>query len=244
MATIVTKLLTIVAPDLAFFGQKDAQQLAVIRRLVSDLDLPVEIVAVETVREPDGLAMSSRNAYLGEHERPVAAHLHQALLAGRAAAAAAGAVAGRMLTARGHDGAAAPPPAASRPGFAVEYVAVVDAATFREERALGPRSLLVAAARWARPASSTTSRSPPLRRASRDPSRTPARTSPRTRPQERKVTDGDRDRQRTKKGHEREGLARVVTGTIELSSRGDADVIGSPTRSPRPYARPASATAR
>jgi len=152
VATIVTKLLMIVAPDLAFFGQKDAQQLAVIRRLVSDLDLPVEIVAVETVREPDGLAKSSRNAYLDEHERPMATRLYQALQAGRAAAtrgagpqevaaAAAGALAGD-----GADGTA-DTAAGGPPRFALEYVAVVDADTFCKERALGPRSLLVAAAR-------------------------------------------------------------------------------------------------
>ncbi len=145
VATIVTKLLTIVAPDLAFFGQKDAQQLAVIRRLVADLDLPVEIVAVETVREPDGLALSSRNVYLDESQRAGAPRLHEALLAGRAAATAGASpadVAAVVTTAL-----APATPAVSRPGFAVKYVAVVDAATFRRERALGPRSLLVAAAR-------------------------------------------------------------------------------------------------
>ena len=86
VATIVTKLLTIVAPDRAYFGRKDAQQLAVVRRLVADLDLPVAIVAVDTVREADGLAMSSRNAYLTPAERAAAPALRRALLAGRAAA--------------------------------------------------------------------------------------------------------------------------------------------------------------
>lgn len=79
VATVVTKLLHIVEPHAAYFGQKDAQQVLVIRRLVRDLDLPVEIVACPTVREPDGLAMSSRNAYLDPVARRQATGLHRAL---------------------------------------------------------------------------------------------------------------------------------------------------------------------
>jgi len=86
VATIVAKLLSIVGPQRAYFGRKDAQQLAVVRRLTADLDLPVEICGLGTVREPDGLAMSSRNAYLTADERAKAAELHRALLAGRAVA--------------------------------------------------------------------------------------------------------------------------------------------------------------
>ncbi len=82
VATICTKLFTIVAPDVAYFGQKDAQQVAVVRRLVADLDLPLEIVAVPTVRDADGLALSSRNARLSEAERRVALALPRALEAG------------------------------------------------------------------------------------------------------------------------------------------------------------------
>ncbi len=81
VATVVLKLLHLTRPDLAYFGQKDAQQLAVIRRMVADLDLAVEIRAVETVREPDGLAVSSRNVFLSAPERRRAASLHRALLA-------------------------------------------------------------------------------------------------------------------------------------------------------------------
>ncbi len=79
MATVVAKLLGIAAPARAYFGQKDAQQLVVIRRMVRDLNMDLEIVAVPTVREPDGLAMSSRNAYLDPRERQAAPVLFQAL---------------------------------------------------------------------------------------------------------------------------------------------------------------------
>jgi pantoate--beta-alanine ligase len=82
VATVVLKLLHLVAPDRAYFGQKDAQQLAVVRRMVRDLDMPVDIRAVPTVREADGLALSSRNVYLDEAQRRRAASLHRALAAG------------------------------------------------------------------------------------------------------------------------------------------------------------------
>lgn len=88
VATVVAKLLGMVAPDVAFFGQKDAQQVLVVRRLVRDLDIPVRIEACPIVREPDGLAMSSRNVYLDPAARVQATALQRALAAADAAAKA------------------------------------------------------------------------------------------------------------------------------------------------------------
>jgi pantoate--beta-alanine ligase len=152
VSTIVTKLLTIVAPDVAFFGEKDAQQLAVIRRLTADLDLPVEIVAVPTVREPDGLAMSSRNARLSGGEREAAAGLYQALLAGQAAAASAARPTAAPAAARQPAAPATVITAvavalAAEPRFAIEYVAVDDGDTFEKQEILDARSLIVVVAR-------------------------------------------------------------------------------------------------
>jgi pantoate--beta-alanine ligase len=84
VATVVTKLFGIVAPDVAYFGQKDAQQVAVIRRIIADLNLPVALRVLPTVRERDGLAMSSRNAYLNADDRAAATVLYRALQAGKA----------------------------------------------------------------------------------------------------------------------------------------------------------------
>ncbi|GAA1375227.1 pantoate--beta-alanine ligase [Streptomyces beijiangensis] len=86
MLTVVAKLLHLTAPDLALFGQKDAQQLALVRRMARDLNFPVEIVGVPTVREEDGLALSSRNRFLSADDRATALALSRALFAARAAA--------------------------------------------------------------------------------------------------------------------------------------------------------------
>jgi pantoate--beta-alanine ligase len=158
VATIVTKLLTIVAPERAYFGRKDAQQLAVVRKLVSDLDLPVEVVAVDTVREPDGLAMSSRNVYLTPEQRTKAAELHRALLAGRAVAAQGARAIVAEVTAKLVVGfppyleLAADPDGPRRPLFSVDYVAVVDPDSFTPLDEPGPGAvrsehLIIAAAR-------------------------------------------------------------------------------------------------
>ncbi|MFW6691701.1 pantoate--beta-alanine ligase [Streptomyces sp. MAR4 CNX-425] len=125
--TVVAKLLHLTRPDVALYGQKDAQQLALITRMVRDLDFPVRIVGVPTVREPDGLARSSRNVYLSAPERTTALALSRALFAARdrAGAAAGGpraalAAAERVL----HDAGGATPP------LELDYVALVDPADF------------------------------------------------------------------------------------------------------------------
>jgi len=135
VATVVTKLFGAVEPDRAYFGQKDAQQVAVVKRLVSDLDLGVDVRVVPTVREPDGLALSSRNAYLDPDERSAAASLSGALREA-AEAYAAGQRQPDRLSEIMHSRVAIEPLAK------VEYAEVVDPATFRK-----PGTLAVIAAR-------------------------------------------------------------------------------------------------
>jgi pantoate--beta-alanine ligase len=140
VTTIVAKLFALAGPCLAYFGEKDFQQLAVVRRLVADLSLPVDLVGCPTVREPDGLALSSRNGYLNADERGVAAKLYAALLAGKRAveedtitdAAQVEAVMANVINAE--------------PRFALDYAAVVDPADLsRPATIAAPVRLLVAA---------------------------------------------------------------------------------------------------
>jgi pantoate--beta-alanine ligase len=136
VATVVTKLFAAVEPDRAYFGQKDAQQVAVVTRLALDLDLGVQVVVSPTVREPDGLALSSRNAYLPPAERRAAAVLSGALREA-AAAYATGERDSEALRAVMRSRLEAEPLAA------VDYAEVVDAETFRP-----PGRLAVVAARF------------------------------------------------------------------------------------------------
>jgi pantoate--beta-alanine ligase len=143
VATVVAKLLHLVGPASAYFGQKDAQQLAVVRRMVADLAFPNQVVACPTVREPDGLAVSSRNAYLSAVERQRATVLYRALQAGRAAfeagerdPAAVEAAARELL-----EGAA---------GVEPDYLALVDPASFEPAKQAAPGLVLATAARVGR----------------------------------------------------------------------------------------------
>lgn len=135
--TVVLKLLHLVRPDVALFGQKDAQQLMAVRRMVHDLDVGVEVVAVPTVRDADGLALSSRNAYLGTTERKAALALSRGLAAGRDAADAG--LDPRAVRAAALDVLAA------EPGVVVDYVALVDPTTAADATGAGPALLAVAA---------------------------------------------------------------------------------------------------
>jgi pantoate--beta-alanine ligase len=139
VTTVVAKLLCMAMPDVAYFGQKDAQQLVVIRRLVEDLNLAVRIEARPTVREPDGLAMSSRNRLLSAEERSRALALPAALNAARDRAAAGDRSTAALLEAAREQMRAF--------GVEPEYLALVDPDTLEPLEELAPAGLLVLAAR-------------------------------------------------------------------------------------------------
>ena len=136
VATVVCKLFNVVRPDVALFGEKDYQQLAIIRRMVIDLDMGIEIVGVPTVREPDGLAMSSRNAYLSPAERARALSLSRALFAARDAAAA-GARDAAAIVARAR---------AALDVDRIDYIELVDAVSLEAASAFDRPAVLAVAA--------------------------------------------------------------------------------------------------
>ena len=142
VTTVVTKLLNMAQPDAAYFGQKDAQQALVIQRLVRDLDIPVEVRVVPTVREPDGLAMSSRNVYLTEEERGRAVGLSRALDAAGREVAAGRRDARSVLTAASRELEAS--------GIDPEYLELRSADDLSPAERVNGRTLLAVAARVGR----------------------------------------------------------------------------------------------
>ena len=138
VAPVVTKLFLQVQPDFAVFGETDYQQLLVVRRFARDLDIPVEVVGLPTVREPDGLALSSRNAYLGADERARAPELHRALIEAAAALAGRAEIAATLEAARARLAAAGVEP--------IDYVELRDAEILAPLAALDRPGRLLAAA--------------------------------------------------------------------------------------------------
>jgi len=135
----VAKLFNIVAPHFAFFGQKDFQQLVIIKRMVKDLNVPVEIISLPTVREYDGLAMSSRNKYLNKKQRQAALVLYQSLLQAREAIQSGEKDLHKILTKiRSTIG--------KQPSLRIDYVAAVDPQTLVEAKTTKAPLLLALAA--------------------------------------------------------------------------------------------------
>ena len=139
VATVCCKLFTQVAPDVAVFGEKDYQQLIVVRQMVRDLDLPLDIVGAPTVREPDGLALSSRNAYLSREQRQAAPLLHRVVAKVAETAAEGGIIAGAIAEGRADLEAA---------GFKLDYLEVRDAETLMSVAPGAQHPLRVLAAAW------------------------------------------------------------------------------------------------
>ncbi len=140
VATVVTKLFGIVRPDIAWFGQKDFQQCAVLQQLAKDLNFAIRLIVRPTVREPDGLAMSSRNAFLSTEERRLAPLLYQALLAGRQAIEsgatdpeAVQAKMGKILS--------------GEPAIRIDYLAICDPDTLEPLDRIGRQAVILGAIR-------------------------------------------------------------------------------------------------
>jgi len=140
VATVCMKLFNIVGADLAFFGQKDAQQVAVIRRMVADLNMPLEIVVCPTVREPDGLATSSRNQYLSPQERKDATVIHRALQRSAELIRAGEMDAARIVRQMGEM-------LRQVPALRIEYVSIVDAESLEDVQQVQGRALVAVAGR-------------------------------------------------------------------------------------------------
>jgi pantoate--beta-alanine ligase len=138
VATVCAKLFGQVRPDRAYFGEKDWQQLQVVRRMVADLHLPLEIIGLPTVREPDGLALSSRNRFLTEQERATAPLLYRVLNALSRALATGSPIDVALADARAE---------LSNAGFATDYLALVDGVMMHALQTVQPGSRLIAAAR-------------------------------------------------------------------------------------------------
>ncbi len=139
VATVVSKLFEIVRPDYAFFGQKDAAQVAVLRKMASDLNLDVEVIVCPIVREPDGLAMSSRNVYLSSEQRQQALVLNRSLLRVQEAAEAGECDAARLI----EMGAQV---IATEPGVRLDYFAIVDPNTLNPVTDVSRGALVAVAA--------------------------------------------------------------------------------------------------
>ncbi|MBO8169762.1 MAG: pantoate--beta-alanine ligase [Thermoanaerobacteraceae bacterium] len=140
VATVVTKLLNIVQPDKAYFGQKDAQQLVIIKSIVRDLNIPVEIVGMPIVRERDGLAMSSRNTYLSKQERKQALALYETLCLGK-----------KLIAQGSRDASALKKQLVAnlsrKPGVEIDYLEIVRAEDLKPVERLGGKILLAGAIR-------------------------------------------------------------------------------------------------
>ena len=138
VATVIAKLLNIVRPDVLVLGQKDAQQAVLLRKTMADLNVPVELEIVPTVREPDGLAMSSRNRYLDPEQRAAASALHRALTVAKEA----------LQRGTGKADAMAAAMAELRSATSVDYIDVVDAQTFAPIETIRPPAFVIGAAHF------------------------------------------------------------------------------------------------